>query len=396
MNNQSSVAPISPVMATYTRFPVTIVKGKGSYLWDDQENKFLDFTSGIATCNLGHVPEPVKEKLEKQLQNLWHCSNLYSIPNQEQLAALLTENSCGDQVFFCNSGAEANEAAIKLARRYANKVKGSGSAEIVTFEQSFHGRTLATLTATGQEKIQQGFSPLMPGFSYLPYNDSEALEKLHTIKPAAVLLELIQGEGGVIPANPDWVKELAQICKENNILLMVDEIQTGIGRTGTLFAYEQYSIEPDVISIAKGLGSGFPIGAIIAKEEAAKGFEPGSHGSTFGGNPLATAAGLATVTHIIESSLLEHVKDISAYLDVQLQVLMERFPIIKEIRGKGLLKGLVVESNAVEIVQKAITNNLLILTAGPNVIRILPPLTATKAEVDEFLEKIVQSFKKGV
>ncbi|WML38503.1 acetylornithine transaminase [Neobacillus sp. OS1-2] len=398
MAANKTVSQISPVMPTYARFPITLVKGKGSYVWDDQENKYLDFTSGIATCNLGHVPDPVKEKLEEQLQNLWHCSNLYHIPNQEELAALLTANSCGDQVFFCNSGAEANEAAIKLARRYANNVKGSGSNEVVTFQQSFHGRTLATLTATGQEKIQQGFSPLMPGFSYLPFNDNGALDQLQTIKPAAVLLELVQGEGGVIPANPDWVKKLAQICKDNEILLMVDEIQTGIGRTGTLFAYEQYGIEPDVISIAKGLGSGFPIGAIIAKEEAAKGFEPGSHGSTFGGNPFATAAGLATITHILESDVLKHVVDISAYLDQQLQILKEKYLVIKEIRGTGLLKGLVVETSALEIVQKAIANNLLILSAGPNVVRILPPLTATKEEVNEFankLESAFQSIEKG-
>ncbi|MEH7417785.1 acetylornithine transaminase [Neobacillus drentensis] len=399
MVNDTFVSLTTPVMATYSRFPVTLVKGKGSYVWDDQGNQFLDFTSGIATCNLGHVPDPVKKKLEEQLQNLWHCSNLYNIPNQEQLAALLTANSCGDQVFFCNSGAEANEAAIKLARRYANKIKGSGSAEVVTFQQSFHGRTMATLTATGQEKIQHGFAPLMPGFSYLPFNDKAALEQLVSLKPAAVLLELVQGEGGVIPANQEWVTKLSQICKDNEILLMVDEIQTGIGRTGTLFAYEQYSIEPDVISIAKGLGSGFPIGAIIAKEEAAKGFEPGSHGSTFGGNPLATAAGLATVTHIIESNLLEQVKETVEYLDLKLQALKEKYSFIKEIRGKGLLKGLVVETNALEIVQKAITNHLLILTAGPNVVRILPPLTVTKAEMDEFtaaLEETFQSIEKGV
>lgn len=385
-------------MATYSRFPVTLVKGKGSYVWDDQGKQYLDFTSGIATCNLGHVPDAVKEKLEEQLQDLWHCTNLYQIPNQEKLAALLAANSCGDQVFFCNSGAEANEAAIKLARRYANKVKGSGSSEVVTFQQSFHGRTLATLTATGQEKIQQGFSPLMPGFSYLPFNDEEALEELTTRKPAAVLLELVQGEGGVIPANPEWVKKLAEICKNNGILLMVDEIQTGIGRTGTLFAYEQYGIEPDVISLAKGLGSGFPIGAIIAKEEAAKGFEPGSHGSTFGGNPLATAAGLATVTHILETNLLKQVKEVVTYLDSQLEMLKGKYEFIKNIRGKGLLKGLLVETNALDIVQKAIANNLLILTAGPNVVRILPPLTVTKEEINEFieaLEKTFQGIEKG-
>jgi len=385
-------------MATYTRFPVTVVKGKGSYVWDDQGEQYLDFTSGIATCNLGHVPDVVKEKLEDQLQNLWHCSNLYNIPNQQKLAALLTANSCGDQVFFCNSGAEANEAAIKLARRYANKVKGIEAPEIVTFQQSFHGRTLATLSATGQEKIQQGFYPLVTGFTYLPFNDEEALELLYTIEPAAVLLELVQGEGGVIPANQEWVNKLAKICKERDILLMVDEIQTGIGRTGTLFAYEQYSIEPDVISIAKGLGSGFPIGAIIAKEEAAKGFDPGSHGSTFGGNPLATAAGVATVTHIKDTNILKQANEMASYLDKKLHVLKEKYSFIEDIRGLGLLKGIVVETNALEIVQKAITNQLLILTAGPNVVRILPPLTVTKEEINEFikaLEKTFQSIEKG-
>jgi acetylornithine/N-succinyldiaminopimelate aminotransferase len=394
----NSISLTTPVMATYSRFPITLVKGKGSYVWDEQGTQYLDFTSGIATCNLGHVPDVVKEAVEEQLQNLWHCSNLYNIPNQQQLAALLTANSCGDQVFFCNSGAEANEAAIKLARRYASKVKGIEVPEIVTFQQSFHGRTLATLSATGQDKIQQGFFPLVSGFSYLPYNDEEALELLYTLEPAAILLELVQGEGGVIPAKQEWVSKLAKICQDREILLMVDEIQTGIGRTGTLFAYEQYGIEPDVISIAKGLGSGFPIGAIIAKEEAAKGFDPGSHGSTFGGNPLATAAGLATVSHIIETNILKQANEISAYLDKNLQILKEKYSFIKEIRGLGLLKGMVVETNALEIVQKAIKNNLLILTAGPNVVRILPPLTVTKEEINEFikaLENTIQSIEKG-
>ncbi|MGF6951819.1 acetylornithine/N-succinyldiaminopimelate aminotransferase [Neobacillus sp. B4I6] len=393
MSINNSISLASPVMATYSRFPVTVVKGKGSYVWDEKGTQYLDFTSGIATCNLGHVPDVVKEALEEQLQNLWHCSNLYNIPNQQQLAALLTANSCGDQVFFCNSGAEANEAAIKLARRYANKVKGKESPEIVTFQQSFHGRTLATLSATGQEKIQQGFFPLVSGFNYLPFNDEEALELLYTLEPAAVLLELVQGEGGVIPANQEWVSKLAKICQEREILLMVDEIQTGIGRTGTLFAYEQYGIEPDVISIAKGLGSGFPIGAIIAKEEAAKGFDPGSHGSTFGGNPLATAAGLATVTHITESNLLNNANEISGYLDKKLQELKEKYSFIKDIRGLGLLKGMVVETNALGIVQKAIENHLLILTAGPNVVRILPPLTVTKEEINEFIKALEISFQ---
>jgi acetylornithine/N-succinyldiaminopimelate aminotransferase len=392
MANNPVVPTVSPLMATYSRFPVTLVKGKGSYVWDEKGNKYLDFTSGIATCNLGHVPETVKAKLEEQIENLWHCSNLYNIPNQQELASILVANSCGDQVFFCNSGAEANEAAIKLARRYSHKVKGSDAFKIITFEKSFHGRTLATLSATGQEKIHQGFLPLVQGFQYLPYNDSAALEEIYNLNPAAVLLEMVQGEGGVIPADPEWIQKLAKICKEKDILLMVDEIQTGMGRTGTLFAYEQYGIEPDVISVAKGLGSGFPIGAIIAKEQAAKGFDPGSHGSTFGGNPLATAAGVATVSQLTSENTLKNAAEIAEYLDTQLESLKNKFSSIKEVRGKGLLKGIVMEGNALEIVQKALAHHLLILTAGPEVVRILPPLTASKKEVDEFITTLEKVF----
>jgi acetylornithine/N-succinyldiaminopimelate aminotransferase len=396
MSNSPTLSQIPPLMTTYNRFPVTLVKGKGSYVWNEEGNRYLDFTSGIATCNLGHVPEHVKQKLEEQLQNLWHCSNLYNIPAQEELAATLVENSCGDQVFFCNSGAEANEAAIKLARRYAQKTKGTNKFHIVTFQQSFHGRTLATLSATGQEKIQQGFLPLMPGFRYLPYNDIDALNDIPTEETSAVLLEMVQGEGGVIPADSAWIQQLAKVCKENNILLMVDEIQTGMGRTGTLFAYEQYGIEPDVVSVAKGLGSGFPIGAIIAKGEVAQAFDPGSHGSTFGGNPLAVTAGLATVQYILSTNLLENVKELTEFFYAQLKALKGKFSIIEDIRGKGLLIGLVVPGKAVEIVQKAIAQHVLILTAGPDVVRILPPLTSSKEEILEMivvLEDIFQGIK---
>jgi acetylornithine aminotransferase len=381
MHNNQSVSELSPLMQTYNRFPVTLVKGKGSYVWDRMGRKFLDFTSGIATCNLGHVPEPVKEKLEEQLQNLWHCSNLYNIPAQQELASELVKNSCGDQVFFCNSGAEANEAAIKLARRYSQKIKECEAYEIVTFQQSFHGRTLATLSATGQEKIQDGFLPIMPGFRYLPFNDVDSLIDIASPKTCAVLLELVQGEGGVIPADKEWIQLLAKICKENNILLMVDEIQTGIGRTGTLFAYEQFGIEPDVISLAKGLGSGFPIGAIIAKGEVAKAFDQGSHGSTFGGNPLAVTAGLATIQHILSINLLKEVNELAVFFNKELLKLKEKFPLISYIRGKGLLIGLVVPGKALEIVQKAINHQVLIVTAGPDVVRILPPLTTSKEEI---------------
>ena len=267
----------------------------------------------------------------------------------------------------------------------------------MTFQQSFHGRTLATLSATGQEKIQQGFLPLMPGFRYLPFNDVEALKDIPSEETCAVLLEMVQGEGGVIPAESEWIQQLAKVCKENNILLMVDEIQTGMGRTGTLFAYEQYGIEPDVVSVAKGLGSGFPIGAIIAKGEVAQAFDTGSHGSTFGGNPLAVTAGLATVQYILSTNLLENVKELTEFFYNQLEALKVKFSMIAGIRGKGLLIGMVVPGKAVDIVQKAIVGqNVLILTAGPDVVRILPPLTASKEEILELivaLEEIFQGIK---
>ncbi|KGX91462.1 aspartate aminotransferase family protein [Pontibacillus marinus] len=382
------------VMSTYNRLPITLLSGKGSYVWDEHTHYFLDYTSGIATCNLGHVPERVKEKVEEQVNKLWHCSNLYHIPTQEKLASKLTELSCTDQAFFCNSGAEANESAIKLARRYSQKCKEQNPGEIVTFSQSFHGRTLATLTATGQEKIQDGFAPLPGGFRYLPYNDFEALNEIHQEHTSAVMLELIQGEGGIIPANPEWIQQLANICHDKGILLMVDEVQTGIGRTGTLFAYEQFGIEPDVITLAKGLGSGFPIGAVLAKEYVANAFVPGSHASTFGGNPLATTAALATIETIQEQEVLKQCNENSTYLKQQLEDLKAQFPeVIYDIRGEGFLLGIETSQQAIDIVHKAREHNVLILTAGQHVVRILPPLTTDKSEIDVFINVMRTIFK---
>lgn len=386
MQHNQDIADHS-VMSTYNRLPVTLLSGKDSYVWDENDNFFLDYTSGIATCNLGHVPERVKEKVEEQVNKLWHCSNLYHIPTQEKLASKLTELSCTDQVFFCNSGAEANEAAIKLGRRYSQKCKDREPGEIVSFSQSFHGRTLATLTATGQEKIQDGFAPLPSGFRYLPYNDFEALNEIEQDHTSAVLLELIQGEGGVIPANKEWIQQLSKFCHDNDILLMVDEVQTGIGRTGTLFAYEQFGIDPDVITLAKGLGSGFPIGAVLAKDYVANAFVPGSHATTFGGNPLATTAGLATIETIQEQDVLEQCTENSYYLKQQLEDLKTQFPeLIHDIRGEGFLLGLETSQKAIDIVHKAREQNILILTAGQHVVRILPPLTTDKNEIDLFIK----------
>lgn len=385
---------VDPLMSTYSRFPVTLKKGKGSFVWDINEQCFLDYTSGIATCNLGHVPDSIKDKMHQQIDDLWHCSNLYHIPMQQVLAEMLVQHSFADQVFFCNSGAEANEAAIKLARRYSQKVKQQDAYEIVTFLHSFHGRTLATLSATGQPKIQDGFYPLVQGFRYLPYNDFNALGELNNGKTCAVMLELVQGEGGVIPADRKWLAELAALCKKEGILLMIDEIQTGMGRTGTLFAYEQYGIEPDVMTLAKGLGSGFPIGAVLAKAEIAKAFDAGSHGSTFGGNPLAVSAGAATMEVMLGGKTLKKAAQNGEYLKTELNQLKDKYPEhIKTVRGKGLLLGIVTPHNAIEIVNFAREKNVLILTAGQHVIRILPPLTTTKEEMDQFITVMDQIFQ---
>ncbi|MBU9714029.1 aspartate aminotransferase family protein [Evansella tamaricis] len=387
----------NPIMGTYQRYPLTLVKGKGSYVWDDKGKKYLDFTSGIATCNLGHVPDAVKKAVASQLEDLWHCSNLYDIPAQQKLAGKIVEHSFGDQVFFCNSGAEANEGAIKLARRYAQKVKGTNAFEIVTFQKSFHGRTLATLSATGQAKIQDGFSPLVGGFRYLPYNDFEALEHLVHSETCAVLLELVQGEGGVVSADYEWLINLSDLCKEKEILFMVDEVQTGIGRTGKLFAYENYGVEPDVMTIAKGLGSGIPIGALVAKGHVAAAFEAGTHGSTFGGNPIASTAGFETLNYLLTKGVLEAAKGLGEYLGQRLWDLLRRFPKqIKEVRGLGLLRGLYINGEAKDIITKARGKQVLLLPAGPDVVRILPPLTATVQEVDVLIGVLEEILAEGV
>ena len=375
----------SSVMKTYNRFPINLVKGKGSYVWDDEGKKYLDFTAGIGTCNLGHLPDKVQTKVKEQLDLLWHCSNLYGIENQEELASLLTEHSKMDKVFFCNSGAEANEAAIKIAKKYAKDQGNVERTEIVTFKQSFHGRTGVTMAATAQEKIHKGFTPLTPGFRYLPLNDFHILDEIHNGKTTAVLLELVQGEGGVHPADVQWIKELEKICKKNDILLMIDEVQTGIGRTGTLFAYEQYEIKPDVITLAKGLGSGLPIGAMLATEEVAESFQAGTHGSTFGGNPLVASAGIATIQTIIEDNILENVKEISSKLKVGLEKLKQQHSIFKAVRMRGLLVGMELDEEVSPWITKFREKGILVLSAGANVLRILPPLTVTDEEIENFL-----------
>lgn len=374
----------------YGRWPISIVKGEGNYLWDDQGKRYLDMVSGIAVTSLGNVPPKVKQKLQEQLDTLWHCSNLFNIPVQEALADKLVSLTCGDRAFFCNSGAEANEAAIKLARRYAQRILNEDRYEVITFTQSFHGRTLATLTATGQDKVKDGFAPLPEGFKTVPYNDAKALREAITDKTIAIMLEMVQGEGGVNPADPAFVEEIKALCAEHNLLIITDEVQTGIGRTGKWFAYQHYDVEPDIITMAKGLGSGFPIGAIVGKEKLADAFSPGTHGTTFGGNPLAATAGLATLETIEEDGYIEKVNEMGDYLRAQLEGLKASHPNIIDVRGKGLLVGLEMDGPVGDIVAALREEGILLLMAGPNVIRILPPFTITTEEIDEAVQALAR------
>lgn len=379
----------SSLFQTYARYPLSLVKGEGSWLWDDQGNKYLDFMAGLAVTNLGHAPVKVKEKLKAQLDELWHVSNLFHIPGQEKAAALLTANTCADAVFFCNSGAEANEAAIKLARRYHQKVKGTGRYEIITFTQSFHGRTLATLTATGQDKVKEGFLPLPAGFLSVPLHDLPALEAAINDNTAAIMIEMVQAEGGVHPVEPEFLKAVTELCKQHGLLLIVDEVQTGMGRTGKLFAHEHYGIEPDIFTVAKGLGSGFPVGAMLGKGYLRDAFTAGSHGSTFGGTPLASAVVAATIETMLEDNVPQRAAEAGEYLTAQLQEKLAGNPFVKSIRGKGLLIGIECAEPVGELVLEGQRRGLLFVTAGPNVIRLLPNLLVTREEIDQAVSILI-------
>ena len=376
---------------TYARFPVVLVRGRGDRLWDSDGKEYLDFAAGIAVDVLGHCHPKVVEAIKAQAEALLHVSNLYHIEPQIRLAQALCEHSFADKVFFCNSGAEANEAAIKLARRYAKVRWGPDRYEIVCMRDSFHGRTMATLTATGQEKHQRGFEPLLPGFKHIPFNDLRAAEQAIDSRTCAVLVEPIQGEGGVRVPDDDYLPALRQLCSDRDVLLMLDEVQTGMGRTGRLFAYEHWGIEPDVMTLAKALGGGLPIGAMLAKEEVASAFVPGSHASTFGGSPFITAAALAALTAIIEERLPERAAKIGAYFLGRLRELVQRYPYAKEARGKGLILALELAVPAQPIVDRCLQLGLLILTAGDQVLRFVPPLIIGEAEVDEALSILDQA-----
>jgi acetylornithine/N-succinyldiaminopimelate aminotransferase len=369
------------VMNTYGRFPIAPVKGKGSYIWDADGKKYLDFVGGIAVCVLGHCDDGLQTALREQAAQLWHISNLYWIKPQVELAEKLVKLSGLGKAFFCNSGAEANEAAIKLTRKYFYRQNQAEKHQIIVFKDSFHGRTLATVTATGQPKYQEGFAPLPKGFVYADFNDLVSVEHLISPKTAAIMLEPIQGEGGVHPARPEFLQGLRRICEQHELLLIFDEVQCGIARTGTFFAYQSYGVKPDIVTMAKGLGGGFPIGAMLATDQAATGFAPGDHASTFGGNPLATAVANQLVETITTPDFTAHNIKMGAYLRESLNKIEDKRII--EIRGMGLMLGMEFDREVKELVQICMDKGLLLIGAGPKVMRFVPPLNIDQAEVDQ-------------
>lgn len=369
------------VMNTYGRFPIAPVKGKGCYLWDANGKQYLDFVGGIAVCLLGHCPDILNQTLREQSEQLWHVSNLYWIKPQVELAEKLVQVAGMGKAFFCNSGAEANEAAIKLARKYFYRQKEGKRNTIIVFKNSFHGRTLATLTATGQPKYQEGFAPLPPGFVYAEFNQLDTVEALLDDSICAIMLEPIQGEGGIQPADLSFLRGLREICDREGILLIFDEVQCGMGRSGKLLAYQAYGVQPDIVTLAKGLGGGFPIGAILASEKAASGFAPGDHASTFGGNPLATALACKVVDTVASQEFLAQVENIAEYLYQALLSISD--PRITAVRGRGLMLGIEFNTEVRELVEICMEKGLLLLGAGPKVLRFVPPLVVSEMEINQ-------------
>ena len=383
------------VMATYGRFPIAMDRGQGTRLWDSAGREYLDFVAGIATCTLGHCHPAMVTAATAQIRKLQHVSNLYYIPEQGELAQWLTERSCADRVFFCNSGAEANEGAIKLARKYGRTELGIETPIVITAKSSFHGRTLATVTATGQPKYQKNFNPLVPGFHYVPYNDIAALKAAITAldseqrQVAAVLLEPMQGEGGVCPGNPVYFKQVRQLCDDLGILLILDEVQVGMGRTGNLWGYQTIGVEPDIFTLAKGLGGGMPIGAILAKSHCDV-FQPSEHGSTFGGNPFVCGVALAVCKTLEDDGVIANVRSRGQQLRKGLRAIAQKYPTLCEgVRGWGLINGLVLKAGAgtvaLDIVKAALSEGLLVIPAGAQVVRMVPPLIASEADVEKAL-----------
>lgn len=379
--NPTITAADQAIAGTYKRFPIVLVKGSGASLWDSDGRRYTDFVAGIAVCNLGHAHPAVAEALCRQAKRLLHVSNLFYTVPQTELAAWLTAHSFADRVFFCNSGAEANEAALKLVRKYFNDRGESGRRRVVAMERSFHGRTFATLSATGQEKVRQGFEPVLAGFEFVPFNDIDALAQVVDDRTAAVVLEPVQGEGGVRPPAPGYLQAVRALCDEAGALLVFDEIQTGIGRTGKLFAHEHFGVQPDIMTLAKALANGLPIGAMLATEAAAAAFGPGSHASTFGGTPIVTAAALEVVK-ALGGGLIDQAAATGAYFREQLLGLQARHASVAEIRGLGLLLGMEISGDGDAIVRACMQRGYLINCIQGNILRFVPPLIISRAEID--------------
>jgi acetylornithine aminotransferase len=373
------------IMRTYGRYPIVPVKGEGCRLWDADGREYLDFLGGVAVNNLGHCHPKVVAALQKQAAELIHCSNYYQIPQQIELAELLCRHSFADKAFFCNSGAEANEAAIKLARKYSRDTYGPERYEIITAADSFHGRTMATVSATGQEKVQRFFDPLLHGFKHIPFDNVDALEAAITPTTCAVMLEPIQGEGGVNVPSPGYFQEVRRICDKHDLILIFDEVQVGMGRTGKLFAYEHFDIVPDIMTLAKALAGGAPIGTMLATDRHAAAFVPGTHGSTFGGNPLVCAAAIATVRTILEDGILNRCEELGEYLEGELETLQHKYPFVKEVRGIGLMIGMALDIPAGDIVKKGHERGVLLNVTHDTVLRFVPPLTVSKQEINQMI-----------
>jgi len=380
---------ISPVLPTYARAPLSFVEGKGPWLVTDTGERYLDLGGGVAVNALGHAHPALVEALEGQARRLWHTSNLYRIPNQERLAEMLVEATFADTVFFTNSGTEAIECAIKMARKYFDAAGEPERHRIIAFEGAFHGRTIAAISAAGGEKLTKGFGPLLPGFDHVPFGDFEAVRAAIGPETAAILIEPIQGEGGIRPLLPEELRALRALCDAGGLLLILDEIQCGMGRTGRLFAHEWAGVTPDIMAIAKGIGGGFPLGACLATERAAAGMTVGTHGTTYGGNPLACAVGCAVMAEMTRPGFLDHVSRISGRLAQGLEGLVASHPEVFEgVRGQGLMLGLKCRVPNATVVEAGYGAHVLTVAGGDNVIRILPPLNLTEAEVDEGLRRL--------
>lgn len=383
---------MSSLMSNYGRFKLSFAYGKGAKLYTADNEEYLDFASGISVTNLGHNFKPLVDAVAMQASKVMHTSNLYEIPMQEELADLISKNSFNGKVFFCNSGAEANEAAIKLARLYGNTVHHGKKYKIISMYNSFHGRTYATMGATAQEKIQKGFTPMPAYNQYIPFNDIEALKNAVSLNDtAAIILELFQGEGGVIPVDIDFLKEVRRICDEKDILMILDEVQTGYGRTGELFAYKLFGVVPDIMTLSKSIAGGIPMGAVVAVEKAASLFTPGTHGSTFGGNPLACAAALVVIKEMTKDGFLQSVKDKGALLK---DYLNKNLPDTCKVKGEGLLIGVKTPYQPKDVSDACIKNHLLIVTAGNNSVRLYPPLNISDEELLKGAEVFVSIIKE--